>query len=74
MWNGECFVFDERCVAPLGMGLPKATCELAAPARHPLTPQDKLSQLRKVFPAPDAMPSAACAGRPCAHAEGARSR
>ncbi|SPU72064.1 rhodanese-like protein [Brucella suis] len=57
VWNGECFVFDERVA--VGHGLAESDVELCRACRRPLTPQDKLSQFsRKVFPAPDAMPSA----------------
>lgn len=42
MWNGECFVFDERVA--VGHGLAESDVELCRACRRPLTPQDKLSQ------------------------------
>ncbi|PRD42713.1 hypothetical protein C5748_14925 [Phyllobacterium phragmitis] len=41
-WNGECFVFDER--VSVGHGLQEGEIELCRACRHPITPQERLSQ------------------------------
>lgn len=42
LWNGECFVFDERVA--VGHGLAESDVELCRACRRPITPEDKLSQ------------------------------
>ncbi len=42
MWNGECFVFDERVA--VGHGLAESDVELCRACRRPISPEDKLSQ------------------------------
>jgi UPF0176 protein len=42
MWNGECFVFDERVA--VGHGLIESDVELCRACRRPITPEDKLSK------------------------------
>lgn len=42
MWNGECFVFDERVA--IGHGLTESDIELCRACRRPITAEDKLSQ------------------------------
>ncbi|MCL7998787.1 rhodanese-related sulfurtransferase [Brucella sp. 21LCYQ03] len=42
MWNGECFVFDERVA--IGHGLTESDIELCRACRRPITGEDKLSQ------------------------------
>jgi len=42
MWNGECFVFDERVA--IGHGLTESNIELCRACRRPITSEDKLSQ------------------------------
>jgi len=42
MWNGECFVFDERVA--VGHGLTESDVELCRACRRPITPEDKLSK------------------------------
>jgi UPF0176 protein len=42
MWNGECFVFDERVA--VGHGLAESDVELSRACRRPISPEDKLSQ------------------------------
>jgi UPF0176 protein len=41
LWQGECFVFDER--VSVGHGLEIGEAELCRACRHPLTPADRLS-------------------------------
>ena len=41
MWNGECFVFDERVA--IGHGLTESDIELCRACRRPVTAEDKLS-------------------------------
>src|SRR5690606_34239916 len=41
MWEGECFVFDER--VSVGHGLVEGDIELCRACRRPITPEDKLS-------------------------------
>ncbi len=41
LWQGECFVFDER--VSVVHGLKEGEAELCRACRHPLTPQDRLS-------------------------------
>lgn len=43
LWQGECFVFDERVA--VGHGLRPGEYELCRSCRHPLSPQDKLAPL-----------------------------
>jgi UPF0176 protein len=43
LWEGECFVFDER--VSVTHGLEQGDAELCRACRHPLTPQEKLSPL-----------------------------
>lgn len=42
LWEGECFVFDER--VSVGHGLIEGDVELCRACRRPLTPEDKLSK------------------------------
>ncbi len=41
LWQGECFVFDER--VSVSHGLAAGAAELCRACRHPLTPDDRLS-------------------------------
>jgi UPF0176 protein len=41
LWQGECFVFDER--VSVGHGLAVGDASLCRACRHPLTPEDRLS-------------------------------
>ncbi|MER8921411.1 rhodanese-related sulfurtransferase [Mesorhizobium sp. M0802] len=41
LWQGECFVFDER--VSVSHGLTEGEAELCRACRHPLTPEDRLS-------------------------------
>ncbi len=41
LWQGECFVFDER--VSVSHGLAEGAAELCRACRHPLTPDDRLS-------------------------------
>jgi len=41
LWQGECFVFDER--VSVSHGLTEGDAELCRACRHPLTPEDRLS-------------------------------
>lgn len=41
LWQGECFVFDERVAVT--HGLAEGEAELCRACRHPLTPQDRLA-------------------------------
>lgn len=41
LWQGECFVFDER--VSVSHGLAEGDAELCRACRHPLTPEDRLS-------------------------------
>jgi UPF0176 protein len=41
-WDGECFVFDER--VSVGHGLKEGETELCRACRHPITPEERLSQ------------------------------
>lgn len=41
LWQGECFVFDERVA--VGHGLRESAAELCRACRRPLRPQDRLS-------------------------------
>jgi UPF0176 protein len=43
LWQGECFVFDERVA--VSHGLEQGEMELCRACRHPLTPEEKLSPL-----------------------------
>jgi UPF0176 protein len=43
LWEGECFVFDERVGVTHGLGEGEAT--LCRACRHPLTPQERASEL-----------------------------
>src|SRR5690606_21711481 len=43
LWEGECFVFDERVSVVHGLG--EGEAELCRACRHPLTPADRLSPL-----------------------------
>lgn len=43
LWQGECFVFDER--VSLGHGLQTGEAQLCRACRHPLTAQDRSSPL-----------------------------
>ncbi|MGE0115193.1 MAG: rhodanese-related sulfurtransferase [Steroidobacteraceae bacterium] len=43
LWEGDCFVFDERVA--VGHGLQLGEYELCRSCRYPLTPQDKASPL-----------------------------
>lgn len=43
LWEGECFVFDER--VSVTHGLEKGTAELCRACRHPLLPEDRGSPL-----------------------------
>lgn len=43
LWQGECFVFDER--VSVGHGLVEGEAELCRACRRPLTPQDRASAL-----------------------------
>ena len=43
LWNGECFVFDERVSVVHGLG--RGEAELCRACRRPLTPQDRRSAL-----------------------------
>lgn len=43
LWQGECFVFDER--VSVGHGLAEGNAELCRGCRHPLTSEDRLSPL-----------------------------
>lgn len=43
LWDGECFVFDER--VSVTHGLREGEAELCRACRHPLTPQDRASPL-----------------------------
>jgi UPF0176 protein len=43
LWQGECFVFDERVA--VGHGLRESEAKLCRACRRPLTPQDRLSPL-----------------------------
>ena len=42
-WEGECFVFDER--VSVGHGLKSGHYELCRGCRHPISPEDKASEL-----------------------------
>lgn len=42
-WEGECFVFDER--VSVGQGLKPGNYELCRGCRHPISPEDKASEL-----------------------------
>lgn len=50
LWDGECFVFDERVT--VGHGLAVGDIELCRACRHPLTPDERAS--------PDFIPGVAC--------------
>ncbi|RUW65957.1 hypothetical protein EOA31_32445, partial [Mesorhizobium sp. M4B.F.Ca.ET.049.02.1.2] len=41
LWQGECFVFDER--VSVSHGLAEGEAELCRACRHPLTVEDRLS-------------------------------
>ncbi|MGX9143604.1 oxygen-dependent tRNA uridine(34) hydroxylase TrhO [Mesorhizobium sp. 128a] len=41
LWQGECFVFDER--VSVSHGLTEGEAELCRACRHPLTPEERLS-------------------------------
>jgi UPF0176 protein len=43
LWQGECFVFDERVA--VSHGLEQGEMELCRACRHPLAPEEKLSPL-----------------------------
>ncbi|HBZ97107.1 MAG TPA: hypothetical protein DEO57_04615 [Phycisphaerales bacterium] len=43
LWNGECFVFDER--VSVGHGLEEGDYELCRGCRRPVSPQDRESEL-----------------------------
>lgn len=43
LWKGECFVFDQR--VSVGHGLEKGPYDLCHACRHPITDQDKTSEL-----------------------------
>lgn len=43
LWQGECFVFDER--VSVGHGLKPGNYEFCRACRHPLSPEEKLSPL-----------------------------
>ena len=42
-WEGECFVFDERVT--VGQGLKPGDYELCRACRHPISPEDRTSEL-----------------------------
>lgn len=42
LWDGECFVFDERVA--VGHGLEEGDAELCRACRHPLTAADRASE------------------------------
>ena len=63
LWEGECFVFDQRVT--VGHGLAPGSYDICHACRRPVNDADKASRAlcRRVLAAPPAMPSGATSSR-----------